>query len=109
MIQLASSGVDPHRAAGLVDSRTHKLQRLLTCREGSKDVEGHAVVVHANELVYEGGVSTGDLVRCAALSYNTHVALVLNMHVAVLLYKPAACLETRHAIFARKKYITGAL
>lgn len=54
-------------SAGHPDSQTHRWQYLLMCREGSKEGEGTDLVVHANELVYEGEVSTGDLVRCAPL------------------------------------------
>ena len=44
-------------------------QQLLTscmlCREGSDSSQHHDIVIHANELSYNEGLSTGDIIRYA--------------------------------------------
>lgn len=42
----------------------------LPCRDGASAEEHHDVVIHANELAYKEGISTGDILRYTDCSHH---------------------------------------
>ena len=43
------------------------LNGCVLCREGSDSSQHHDIVIHANELSYDNGLSTGDIIRYVLL------------------------------------------
>lgn len=66
-------------------STRSKPSASLPCREGVSAKEHHDVVIHANELTFEQGISTGDIIRyfVHALSSSAQLAAFLKQLVVV--------------------------